>query len=96
LKAIEAEVISKRQAARAEAEQTQKRLIEEARRLAAVIVADSKRAADAAGVDLKEQLRAELATQVIISAEKLIRTRLTGDDRARMRKEFSRQVETVA
>lgn len=96
LKAIEAEVISLRQAARVEAEQMKKQLIEEARRLAVIIVADSKHAAEAAGVELRDQLRAELAIMVVQTAETQIRARLTGDDRARMRQEFSRKVETVA
>jgi F-type H+-transporting ATPase subunit b len=96
LKAIDAEVISMRQTAQAEAEASKKRLIEDARRLAQVIVSDAKRAAEAAGHDLKIQLRAELANKVVQTAEAQIRQKLTGDDRARMRREFSRQVETVA
>ncbi len=96
LKAIEAEVVSMRQAARADADVSRKHIIEEARRLAVVIVADSRRSAEAAGADLKGQLRAELAVLVIASAESQIRSRLTSDDRKRIRSDFSRQVETVA
>jgi F0F1-type ATP synthase membrane subunit b/b' len=96
LKAIDAEVVALRKAARSEAEQSKKRLIEDARRLAGVIVSDARRAADAAGTDMRNQLRMELANKVVQTAEAKIREKLTGDDRARMRREFSRQVETVA
>jgi hypothetical protein len=45
--------------------------------------------------DLKNQLRSELSVQVLARAEAILRERLTGDDKARIRREFSQQVESV-
>lgn len=92
LKAIEAEVQAIHDQMRADADAVRVRVVNEARALAQNIVADSRATSEAMFVELKAQLRGELAQQVIDRAEGLIRERLTGDDRARIRSEFSQQL----
>ena len=55
---------------------------------------DAKAASETLFTDLKNQLRAELSTQVLARAETILTERLTGDDKARIRREFSKQVES--
>jgi hypothetical protein len=43
--------------------------------------------------ELVSQLRVDLATRAIARAEEQIRARLTGEERARLRQEFSSLVE---
>ena len=45
--------------------------------------------------ELKGELYSDLCLKVLGQAEALLRDRLTGDDRVRIRQEFSRQMETI-
>jgi F0F1-type ATP synthase membrane subunit b/b' len=95
LKAFDAEATTLRAQMATDAEQAKSRLIQEAQRLSAQIITDARSSADAMVSGLRAGLQGELATQVLARAEKIMREKLTGDDRTRLREEFSKQVETV-
>lgn len=95
LKAIDVEITSLREQAKQDAQATKLRVLSEAQRLSSTIVSDARATAEGAFADLKRQLHVEIGTRAIDRAEALLRDRLTGDDRARIRNEFSSQVEAV-
>jgi F0F1-type ATP synthase membrane subunit b/b' len=95
LSAIDAETTALRQQAVQDAQAAHHRIMTDAQRLGSSIAADSRRAAEALYSELKTQLSSEMGIRVIDRAEAILRERLTGDDRARIRNEFSSQVETV-
>lgn len=95
LKAIDTEIEALRDQARHDADAMKTRILADARRLSGVIVADARSSADGLYEDLRRRLRTELGLQVLERAEQLLRERLTGDDRVRIRREFSKQVESV-
>jgi F-type H+-transporting ATPase subunit b len=95
LKAIEAETTALRQQAIQDAEAARQRLVNDAQRMSQGISSDARRGAESLYVELKSQLASEIGGRVLERAEAILRDRLTGDDRARIRKEFSTQVETV-
>ena len=92
LKAIDAEVSALHQQARQDAEATKARIIQEAKRLSDNIVSDAKSASQALVSELKDELYHELGSHVLSRAEKIISERLTSEDRARIRKDFSQHV----
>ncbi len=96
LGALDAELIAIREQMRQDAAASRTRIIEEAKKSAARIQTDAGASARALLGDLRNELYAELSTKVLEKAETLLRERLTGDDRARIRQEFSRQVESEA
>jgi F-type H+-transporting ATPase subunit b len=93
LDALSTEASELRAQAAQEAQAVKTRLIEEAKKLSANIVTDAKSSAEGLYSELRGQLYAELSQQVLERAEKLLAARLTGDDRARIQKEFSHQLE---
>jgi F0F1-type ATP synthase membrane subunit b/b' len=95
LKAIDAEVANLKEYSKQDSIAMKQRILTEGRRVAAQVISDSKSAAESLFSELKGQLYSELAGRVLDRAELLLRERLTGEDRARMRKEFSMQVESI-
>jgi len=95
LKAIDAELVDIRKESAATAQATRSKIVTEARRLAGNIVSDARFASEALYGELKGQLYSELGARVLDRAEVILRERLTGDDRDRIRQEFSKQVETI-
>lgn len=95
LKAIEVETSALREQVRQEALSTKAKIVAEAQKLASGIVADARTSAGGMYDELKNELSSELAGRVLERAEHILRERLTGDDRTRMRNEFSKQVEAV-
>jgi F0F1-type ATP synthase membrane subunit b/b' len=95
LKAMEAEVQSLRDQARQDAATLKSKILAEAQSLSATIVSDSRRSAQGLYGQLKSELFVEVGHKVLDRAEAMLRERLTGDDRARIRNEFSSQVERV-
>jgi F0F1-type ATP synthase membrane subunit b/b' len=95
LKAVDAEINELNERAQQDAKAAQSRIIAEAQRLSAAVVTDARSSAELLYGELKGQLFLELGSRVIDKAEKLLLDRLTGDDRARIRQEFSSQVERV-
>ena len=71
------------------------RIIAEARRVANSVISDAKNSAEGLFSELKGQLYSELSLKVLDRAEFLLRERLTGADRARIRQEFSVQMENI-
>jgi F0F1-type ATP synthase membrane subunit b/b' len=96
LGALDTEIAAIRDQMKQEAASSKARIVEEAKKSAARIQSDSNTAAKALFGDLKQELYTELSSKVLEKAEGLLRERLTGDDRARIRQEFSRQVEAEA
>jgi F0F1-type ATP synthase membrane subunit b/b' len=95
LKAIDVEIASLQEQAKQDAQTISSRVINEAQRVRATIVSDARINAENIFGDLKIQLRADFARRVVDRVEVLVRDRLTGDDRAKLREEFSVQVEAV-
>jgi F0F1-type ATP synthase membrane subunit b/b' len=95
LKAVDVEIGALREQAKQDALLIKQKIQGDARRVAATVVADARDSAGALFSDLKGQLSSELGARVLDRAETLLRERLTGDDRARIRQEFSKQVEAI-
>lgn len=93
LKSIEVETTALHEQAKQDAQSAKLRVLSEAQRTSASVVSDARLAADHLMKDLRSQLFSEIGMRVVGRAESLIRDRLTGDDRARIRREFSTQVE---
>lgn len=92
LQSMDAEIEELSMQARKDAEASKVKIVNESKKMADIVVIDSKKTAEALFLDFKEQLRGELAAQIITKAESLVRSRLTGDDRVKLVKEFSKQV----
>lgn len=95
LSSMDAEITGLVQTVRSEAESAKVRIITEARRAADQIVIDSKRTAEAMMTEFRDQVRVDLANRVIARAEVLLKTKMTGDVREQLKKDFSKQVENV-
>ena len=95
LKSVQTEASALREQSKQDAVSMQQRIVQDARRNAATIVSDSKTVAQGLYSQMASQLYSELSHRVIDRSEKLLRERLTGDDRVRIRQEFSRQVESM-
>ena len=95
LKAMDAEIASLRDQAKQDAAASQSRILAEAQKLSATIISDSRASAQGLYSQLKSELFADVGSRVLDRAEVMMRERLTGDDRARIRREFSTQVESV-
>jgi F0F1-type ATP synthase membrane subunit b/b' len=95
LKAIDSEISILREQTKQETQALKQRVLVEARRIAGTLVSDAKNSASGAFADLRSQLSLELTHKVMDRAEQLLRDRVTGDDRVRIRQEFSRQVENI-
>lgn len=95
LKSVSAEVATLREQARQDSATMKQKILADARRTATNVVSDSKNIAEGLYQQLQGQLYTELSLQVLNRAETILRERLTGADHARIREEFSRQVERV-
>lgn len=95
LKSVDQELIALRQQSRQDAEAMRVRVVADAKKLATTVVTDARASSENVFQELRGQLRAELGVRVIERAERILRDRLTGDDRVRIRNEFSKQVEAI-
>ena len=95
LKSVQNEASALREQSKQDASAMQQRILQDARRNAGIIVGDSKTVANGLYSQMASQLYSELSHRVLERGEKLLRERLTGDDRVRIRQEFSRQVESM-
>ena len=96
IKALDVEVRALREQGKQESEQMKTRLLTDARRVSAAIVSDSRTSAEQVFKDLQGELRKDLGEKVVIRAEKLIRDKLTTDEKSRIRHEFSEQLSRVS
>ena len=95
LKAIGAEVEALRMQSAQEGEAMKVRIVTDAKRLGSSIVTESHASAKEVFADAKSELRVRLGLRILDRTEQLLRTRLTGDDQARIRREFSQKVESA-
>ncbi len=92
LAAVDAEVRAHREQLAQDAQAAKQRIVAGAARMAALVVADARAAAEGLYADLKRELYEELGARTVERAAQILRERLTRDDRARIREEFSAQV----
>ena len=95
LKMIETEAAALKEQAAQDAKTMRQRLLTEARKAYTQIISDAKTSAEALFVEFRIELQKEFGLKVIDLAEKYLRERLTGDDRLRISREFSKQVERI-
>ena len=95
LMSLDSEVSSLRNYTAQDIEGTKKRIMDEARRSSYQIITDARAGVDGLFADLKANMYMELVSRVLSRTEELLRDRLTGDDKLRIREEFSKQVEIV-
>jgi len=95
LKAIDAEIAGYQQRTRAEAASTHAKIISEAKQTAGTVISDARTFSSAKMGELKAEISADLGAKVVERAEALLKQRLTKDDRVRLRKEFSSELEVV-
>lgn len=95
LKAIDAELAAVRDQGKRDAQQTKVRIVQEAERLAKTVVSDAKVGAENFASDLRSSLFTQFGLKIVDRAEVTLRERLTGDDRTRIRQEFSKEVEAI-
>jgi len=93
LATLEAEVLSLKSAAQQEALKSKNAILAGATELARGIVTDASAASAAFRREFREELQRELAGLAVARAEVRLKERLTGEDRARIRSEFSSLVE---
>ncbi len=95
LKAVEVEAAALREQANHDASAMRLRVTTEAKQQSDGIVRDARTASGAMVEEFKRQLLLELAVRVIERTEAIVREHLTGDDRKRIRREFSIQVAKI-
>ncbi|MGE0614688.1 MAG: hypothetical protein AB7P04_03530 [Bacteriovoracia bacterium] len=95
LKAVEAEVSSLTTQMARDAQDMKARIVTHAKQSSSQMVADARGAARGGLEGLKQEVRSEFGWRVISKAEEILTKKLTGDDRARIRKEFSSQMEQM-
>jgi F-type H+-transporting ATPase subunit b len=92
LKAVDVEVINIREGSLRDASAMKARLVSSAKQNAGTTLVEAKARASTLVSEIRDVLRAELGVRIVNRAQELIRERLTGDDRARIRREFSQRV----
>ena len=93
LKAMDAEISGLKTQAMQDAQAMKSRIVAEAQKLSADISTDAHTAVVTLYSEFKGQIYGELGSRVLDRAEEILRERLTGDDQARIRMEFSHQIE---
>ena len=93
LRAIGVELEAIRRQAATDAETSAQRIAADAKRAAQAIVADAAERSAGATRDFQNQLRVRLGEKVVRRVEEVLVQRITGADRARIRQEFSREME---
>jgi F0F1-type ATP synthase membrane subunit b/b' len=92
LASMQSEAAALREQAKQDAQVTKTRIVDDAKRLASTIVTDARSSGEGLYNDFRRQLREEFAEKVISRAEALLTARLTGEDQARLREDFTRQL----
>jgi F-type H+-transporting ATPase subunit b len=95
LKAIDSELVSMREHTQQDITAIKHRIISESRRLSLNIASEAKIAAEGLHLELKGQLYTEMCGKVLDRAESMLKEKLTGDDRVKIRGEFSKQLEAI-
>lgn len=92
LQGVDAELAGIRQQGQRDVSDLKARILADSKKLAQTISQDAQLAAESAQRDFKRELLLEAGTKILARAEELLRDRLTGDDRARLTREFSNQL----
>ncbi len=95
LASIDSEVSALRSQNHQDVQAVSTRVREDSGRQALQIVAEAKLARDAAVDAARKRLALDVGQMVIDRAEAIIKSRMTGDEKARIRREFSNQLEQV-
>jgi F0F1-type ATP synthase membrane subunit b/b' len=95
LKNIDLEMHQLLQEVKRESVELRQKVISEAREMARDLVLGAQGAAGTLFAELRGELYTELSAQILDRAEGLLQNCLTGDDRSRIRHEFSRHLESV-
>lgn len=95
LESIDQEIRDMREQSVQDIAQLKERVLEETERLSKMIISDATLASSSLYDEFKKELFGELSCKVLTRAEHILKDRLTGDDRSRLRKEFSMQLEAV-
>lgn len=95
LQSIDQELIALREQSKKEIAEMRTHILEATDRLAKIVISDAKAASHSLYLEFKDQLFAEFSLQAIDRAEVVLKERLTRDDRVRISREFSRQLEAV-
>ena len=95
LKAVQVEVSSIQLQGRQDAEALKNRIVTNAKNSSSSILSEAKSRAEGMVAETQQKLRTELSAKIIQKAERIIHDKLTGDDRVRIRKEFSERVGTI-
>ena len=95
LDSIDAEVAALRSQNAQDVSAVAQRIRENSSQQALQIVAEAKLSRDAAVAAAKARLAVEVGQQIIERAESLIQSRITGDEKAKIRREFSNQLERI-
>ena len=92
LKAVDVEVVTIRENSQKDAAALKARMTAMAKQVAGTVIVEARSRATSLATECREQLRAEVGLRIVTRAQELILNRMTGDDRARIRKEFSERV----
>ncbi|OFZ20131.1 MAG: hypothetical protein A2X94_09490 [Bdellovibrionales bacterium GWB1_55_8] len=92
LKAVSAELEAIREQTQQDARASRERILTEAHQLSERVVADAKSTSEGMAHELQAQLYVQTADQVLARVERMLKERLTGEDRVRIRRQFSEQV----
>jgi len=95
LDSIHAEVAALRAQNAQDVTAVSQRLREAASKQALQIVSEARMSRDAAVEAAKRRLALEAGQQILDRAEALIQSRITGDEKAKIRREFSNQLEQI-
>ena len=93
LKAMDGEIAGLKSQAIQDAQNMKVRIETDAQKQSANVVSDARNGVVGLYSELKGEMYTEFGNRVLDRAETLLRERLTGDDRARITKEFTHQVE---
>lgn len=92
MKSLDVEVAAIRDQGIQQAQALKLKTLSEAQRLSGVIVSDARNVADGLYGDLKMQLLREVGEKVTMRAEKMLQSRLTHDEKAKIRGDFSKSL----
>lgn len=92
LKNVQNELRVLQEQSRMDAQETHQRILARSKEMSAMIVKDAHATAKSSFEDLRSTLSAELGVAVLGEAEAILKSRLTGEDRIRIQRDFSVQV----
>jgi len=92
IKAVDSETSIIRDQAKSDAKEIEKKIVEDSKELSVRVVSDSKLASQRFFEDLREELKTTYGLKVVERTQELLSARLTGEDRVRIREEFSSQI----